>query len=50
MMPTRIGKNDHQPASSIMTKNEYQTDIHELIQKGPPPTKQMVSEDTKIGI
>lgn len=32
-----------------MTKNEYQTDIHELIQKGPPPTKK-VSEDTKIGI
>src|SRR6478736_2857675 len=36
-------------ASSIMTKNEYQTDIHELIQKRPPPTKKW-STEKKIGI
>ncbi|MDR7110964.1 hypothetical protein J2X03_000820, partial [Microbacterium trichothecenolyticum] len=29
---------------STMTKNEYQTDIHELIQKRPPPTKKWSTE------
>jgi len=31
-----------------MTKNEYQTDIHELIQK-PPPTRKLADRE-KIGI
>jgi hypothetical protein len=31
-------------ASSTMTKNEYQTDIHELIQIRPPPTEKRSTE------
>jgi len=36
-------------ASSTMTKNEYQTDIHELIQKPPPTSKNWPTEKI-IGI
>src|SRR6478752_3360228 len=35
-------------ASSIMTKNEYQTDIHELIQKRPPPTSKTGRQRKKL--
>src|SRR5687767_10651467 len=31
-----------------MTKNEYQTDIHELIQKRPPPTRKLVDREINL--
>ncbi|OUL31310.1 hypothetical protein BV378_02270, partial [Nostoc sp. RF31YmG] len=43
-MPPPHRENDEKAASSTMTKNEYQTDIHELIQIRPPPTKKWSTE------
>jgi len=47
-MPPTTGKNSGQAASSTMTKNEYQTDIHELIQKTPTNPKKRVSEEINL--
>ena len=47
MIATTHRENDEEAASSTMTKNEYQTDIHELIQKDPHQP-QRVSEDINL--
>ncbi|MFD4961154.1 hypothetical protein, partial [Microbacterium sp. NPDC058389] len=47
-MPQPTGKNGEEAASSTMTKNEYQTDIHELIQKRPPPTRKLVDREINL--
>jgi hypothetical protein len=47
MMPQTVGIRP-EAASSTMTKNEYQTDIHELIQKRPPPTSKTGRQRNKL--
>ena len=48
MMPPTTRENRSKAASSTMTKNEYQTDIHELIQKRPPPTRKLVDREINL--